>query len=51
VPKKRNKSIFHPNPIEVNIRGLRYKEEKWRVLTNLGYNTYVHGNVITKLPV
>jgi hypothetical protein len=26
-------------------------EEKWRRLTNWGYNTYKHGNTTRKLPV
>jgi hypothetical protein len=38
--------------LEITIkRSLWLKGEKWRELTNLNYNTYIHGNVTTKLPV
>jgi hypothetical protein len=39
-------------PVELTIRRvLMLKEEKWRERANSRYNTYIHGNIIMKLPM
>jgi hypothetical protein len=37
--------------VETIRKGVKYKEEKYRKGTNLGYNIYIHGSATRKLSV